>query len=111
MPGWQGAIAMATPTEQAYAELQHAYDVFNMQLFGGTLPPCLITMQRRPRTYGYFSRDRWKSVAGCVFHAKAATDSTGILPLIPRQSCHSFHTKAATDSMTSLPPIPGESCR
>ena len=47
----------------------------------------------------------------CVFHAKAATDSRGILPLIPRQSCHPFHGKAATDSMPSLPPIPWQSCR
>ena len=36
---------MATPTEQAYSELQHAYDVFNTRLFAGQLPPCLITMQ------------------------------------------------------------------
>ena len=46
----------------------------------------------------------------CVFHAKAATDSIAILPLIPRQSCHRFHTKVATDSTAKLPPIPGESC-
>jgi hypothetical protein len=47
---------------------------------------------------------------GCVFHAKAATDSTGSLPPIPRQSCHQFHTKVATHSMAKLPLIPGESC-
>ena len=57
---------MVTPTEQAYAELQQAYDVFNMQLFGGELPPCLITMQRRPRTYGYFSGNRWSSGVGTI---------------------------------------------
>lgn len=43
---------MNKPTEQAYSELQHAYDFFNTELLGGKLPPCLITMQRKNRTYG-----------------------------------------------------------
>ncbi len=55
---------MATPTEQAYTELQHAYNVFNPRLFDGQLPPCLITMQRKNRTYGYFSGERWNSLLG-----------------------------------------------
>src|SRR5713101_5984859 len=55
-----------TPTEQAYTELQHAYDFFNTRLFDGQLPPCLITMQRKNRTYGYFSGNRWNNLAGDV---------------------------------------------
>ena len=55
---------MPTPTEQAYTELQHAYDAFNTRLFAGQLPPCLITMQRKNRTYGYFSGERWNSLLG-----------------------------------------------
>ena len=55
---------MSTPTEQAYSELQHAYDVFNTRLFAGQLPPCLITMQRKNRTYGYCSGERWNDQAG-----------------------------------------------
>src|SRR6266704_2539240 len=57
---------MANPTEQAYRELQQAYDVFNRRLFAGQLPPCLITMQRKNRTYGYFSGDRWNDLAGAL---------------------------------------------
>ena len=57
---------MPTPTEQAYTELQQAYDVFNAQLFTGQLPPCIITMQRRRHTYGYFSGSRWNNQAGTV---------------------------------------------
>lgn len=57
---------MPTPTEQAYSELQHAYDYFNQQLFANQLPPCLITMQRKNRTYGYFSGERWNDQAGAV---------------------------------------------
>jgi L-alanine-DL-glutamate epimerase-like enolase superfamily enzyme len=31
---------------------------------GGKLPPCLMTMQRKNRTYGYFSGERWTSYDG-----------------------------------------------
>ena len=48
-----------TPTDTAYAELQKAADHFNRELFGGVLPPCLITMQREKKTFGYFSHERW----------------------------------------------------
>ncbi len=47
------------PTEEAYAELQQAYDHYNRTLFGGQLPACLITFQRQKRTFGYFSKDRF----------------------------------------------------
>lgn len=47
--------AMSTPTTTAYSELQQAFDHFNMELFEGLLPPCLITLQRKKRTMGYFS--------------------------------------------------------
>lgn len=32
------------PTTQNYAELQRAYDHFNLVLFEGKLPACLITL-------------------------------------------------------------------
>lgn len=47
------------PTEEAYAELLQAYDFYNAELFGGELPPCLITFQRQKRTFGYFSKGRF----------------------------------------------------
>ena len=52
-------IVITSPTAQAYAELQAAFDHYNRELFGGELPPCLITMQREKRTYGYFSSERF----------------------------------------------------
>jgi hypothetical protein len=47
------------PTEEAYAELQQAYDFYNDALFDGMLPPCLITFQRQKKTFGYFSSMRF----------------------------------------------------
>lgn len=56
----------ATPTQEAYTELQAAYDYFNMALFDGQLPPCLMTMQRQRGSYGYFSGDRWANLTGTI---------------------------------------------
>lgn len=66
---------VANPTVQAYAELQAAFDHYNAQLFDGTLPFCLITMQREARTYGYFSSERFVHR-----HDKSKTDEIAINP-------------------------------
>jgi predicted SprT family Zn-dependent metalloprotease len=59
----QKAAAMTNaPTRKTYASLDAAYDHFNRALFGGTLPPCLITMQRHKGAYGYFSGERFASI-------------------------------------------------
>lgn len=52
------------PTEQAYAELQYAYDFFNKKLFDSQLPHCLITLQREKDTFGYFSKKRFVNMDG-----------------------------------------------
>lgn len=62
------------PTSEAYGELQQAYDYYNKRLFGGRLPGCLITFQRKGRqTYGYYSPGRWKS-------GRATTDEIALNP-------------------------------
>lgn len=62
------------PTPTTYRELQRACDFFNQALFDGQLPPCLITLQREQRTYGYFSPKRFGNRAGQV------TDEIAINP-------------------------------
>lgn len=47
------------PTKEAYEELQKAYDHFNLALFEGRLPDCLITLQREKNAFGYFSAARF----------------------------------------------------
>jgi len=51
------------PTKEVYAELQQAYDFFNEVLFSGKLPPCLITLQRKAHTHGYFSLQHFQHMA------------------------------------------------
>lgn len=54
------------PTEEAYAELQRAYDYYNDHLFASQerLPACMITYQREKRTMGYFSKGRFIRLDG-----------------------------------------------
>lgn len=52
------------PTEEIYFELQKAYDFFNLNFFDGKLPFCLITLQRKKNTEGYFCSQRFTSLQG-----------------------------------------------
>lgn len=49
----------ADPTSKTYDGLNSAYAYFNDRLFFGQLPACLITIQRKNRTFGYFAGDRF----------------------------------------------------
>jgi hypothetical protein len=51
------------PTSQTYDNLLLAFRFMNEELFGGILPPCLITLQREKKTYGYFSGGRFKNAS------------------------------------------------
>lgn len=51
--------SLGKPTKETYDTFQQAYDAFNRSLFKSELPNCLITLQRRKGTYGYFSAERF----------------------------------------------------
>ena len=55
-------IPTAEHTKTQYSALQDAYDHLNGALFEGLLPPCLITLNRRPKSYGYFIGDNFNSM-------------------------------------------------
>jgi SprT-like family protein len=55
---------MLKPTTQSYSELQQAFDFFNGKLFDGALPQCLITLQRKNRSLGFFCHKRFGSSDG-----------------------------------------------
>lgn len=50
---------MINPSEELYDEIQGAYAFFNEVLFGGKLPGCLFTLQRKSNTFGYYSESRF----------------------------------------------------
>lgn len=61
---WPDGLKRMKPTVQAYSELQQAFDHFNVELFGGKLPSCLLTLQRKRQTYGYFARTQFVDSRG-----------------------------------------------
>lgn len=70
------------PTLDAYTEMVQAYDHFNAELFGGKLPPCLITFQREKRIYGYLSHKRfWNPDTGSYTHELAMNPA--YFPVVP----------------------------
>lgn len=79
-----------TPTARAYASLDAAYQFFNAKLFAGRLPPCLITMQRKARSYGYFSSGRF-----------SARDGSGITDEISLNPQH-FRTRTNQEILATL---------
>jgi hypothetical protein len=67
-----------TPTLEAYGELQTAYDHYNMALFQGQLPACLITLHREShRVLGYFSHNRFVRLSD----GRTATDEIAMNPM------------------------------
>lgn len=46
-------------TPAQYRAFQQAYDFFNAELFAGSLPAVLVTLQRHAKSKGYFSPDRF----------------------------------------------------
>lgn len=65
--------AMHTLTE--YRAFQTAYDYFNAELFEDQLPAVLVTLQRKGRTRGYFSPNKFQSRTG-----KITTDELALNP-------------------------------
>ena len=51
-------MSPANPTAKTYAALNRAFDFFNDRLFGGELPPCLVTLQRKNKAYGYLGSEQ-----------------------------------------------------
>jgi hypothetical protein len=47
-----------TPIE--YRAFQQAYDFFNAELFSNSLPPVLLTLQRKPKARGYFAPEKFQ---------------------------------------------------
>ena len=68
---------MNNPTTQTYTSLATAYDFFNRELFSGSLPPCLITMQRHKGAYGFFSGERFANTT----NPKEITDEIALNPV------------------------------
>lgn len=118
------------PTALVYSELQQAYDTFNRELFDGTLPDCLLTLQRKDRTMGYFSPARWGNKARDELHEIALNPAFfAVVPLVEimativhemvhlwqhhhgKQSRKGYHDKQWGDKMESIGLMPSSTGR
>lgn len=70
------AERLHTITSDEYAGFDTAYEWFNEQFFARKLPPCLITLQRKAKSRGYFATDRF----GHRVDAQASTDELALNP-------------------------------
>jgi hypothetical protein len=77
-----GAI---TPIE--YSGLQAAYDHFNKALFGGMLPDVFITYQRKARSLGYFSADRFNGRLDKTGRHELALNPDGFVGCSDKEIC------------------------
>jgi hypothetical protein len=77
----------ANPTDQTYGPLLAAYRHFNRELFENRLPSCLITLQRKAGSKGYFSADKFASLAGDVHTDEIALNPAHFRVHTPRETC------------------------
>ncbi len=63
------------PTSTTYVSLIEAYALLNERLWGGSLPSCLVTLQRKANCAGYFAGGRFKTRDG-----KTTTDEIALNP-------------------------------
>ena len=76
--------SLAQDLEQTlFRPLNRAFDFFNNRLFRGELPPCLVTLQRKNKAYGYFAGGRFGSKDGAEI-----TDEIALNPSHFRASRH-----------------------
>lgn len=85
------------PTEEAYRELQKAYDLFNERLFDSQLPGALLVMTRRKNTFGYYSPKRFANREGEVTDEIALNQSyfavrsvEQVLSTLGHEMCHQW---------------------
>jgi hypothetical protein len=79
------------PTTQTYTSLTAAYEFFNKELFSGSLPACLITMQRHKGALGFFSGERFANTSD----PKEITDEIALNPV-------HFATRKSVEVLSTL---------
>jgi hypothetical protein len=76
-----------TPTEQTYVPLLSAFNHFNRDLFAAALPDCLITLQRKANTLGYFSPNKFAAIDGDALVDEIALNPAVFRVCTPKDIC------------------------
>ena len=83
----ESGVHTPTPSEQTYVPLLEAFNFFNRELFNTTLPDVLVTLQRKARTLGYFSRDRFAELKGDARAHEIAMNPAHFRQRSPKDTC------------------------
>jgi predicted SprT family Zn-dependent metalloprotease len=82
-------------TQTEYGAFQTAYDFFNAELFSGTLPAVLITLQRHSKSYGFLAPEKFigRSEQAATHELALNPDHFGrtdeaILSTLVHEMCH-----------------------
>lgn len=119
-----------TPSDETYPPFQFAFDTFNRELFDGTLPPVLLTLQRKANTCGYLSPNRFANRSGAMAHELAMNPEwfaisplVEILQTLVHEMVHlwqhvhgkpgraRFHNREWADKMESIGLMPSDTGR
>lgn len=120
---------MNPPTEEFYGLLNRAFDHFNEELFAGSLPQCLLTVQRESNTMGYFSPERWANRQGRKAHEIAMNPAyfashtlVEVMQTLVHEQCHlwqqvfgkrksrhGYHNREWAGKMESMGLMPSDS--
>jgi hypothetical protein len=74
------------PTKATYVTLQAAWRHFKKSLSDNTLPPCLVTLQRKHGMYGYFGRGMFGHRTDGSATDEIAINASAILQRTPEQT-------------------------
>lgn len=99
-------VGAGTPTGDTYAGFQLAYDHFNKALFGGELPPCMITLRTFGKARGYFSANRFANLGEMTTAHEIALDprqfmdrsTVEILSTLVHEMCHLWQQEHGSPS-------------
>lgn len=58
MPDFKLNVVDMITTNQ-FRTLEDLFGIYNLRLFEGALPECILNMSRKANTYGFFAADRW----------------------------------------------------
>jgi hypothetical protein len=86
------------PTPQSYGPLHRACTTLNKTLFGATLPPSLVTLQRKSRALGYFWGRKFRSADGAIITDEIALNpahfaqrgAKKVLSTLAHELCHQW---------------------
>jgi hypothetical protein len=107
----QRSAVTKTPTVRTYAGLQTAFDVFNRELFAGSLPACMISLRTFGKARGYFSPDRFVNLNlskvttahEIAMDPRQFMDRTDveILSTLAHEMCHLWQQERGTPSRSN----------